>query len=186
MKRLVAAMLVSLFLVGCGSHHEELERVMGLRAALLGSGGCTFDAKITADYGEVSFAFSMACQADGQGNMTFTVKEPESIAGITGSVSAQGGKLTFDDTALAFDLLAEGQVTPVTAPWLLVKTLRGGYVTSCGMEEEKLRVSIDDSYEEDALRLDIWLDDKDMPIYGEILWAERRILSMEIINFQIV
>ena len=118
--------------------------------------------------------------------MTFTVKEPESIAGITGSVSAQGGKLTFDDTALAFDLLAEGQVTPVTAPWLLVKTLRGGYVTSCGMEEEKLRVSIDDSYREDALRLDIWFDNNNVPNHAEILWANRRILSLEITSFEIL
>ena len=118
--------------------------------------------------------------------MTFTVQQPEAIAGITGTVSATGGKLTFDKEALAFEWMADGQITPVAAPWVLMHTLRSGYLTSCGREGEILRMAIDDSYADDALHLDIWLDEQDLPKYAEILWQGRRILSIKVKNFQFV
>ena len=85
---------------------------------------------------------------------------------------------------MAFPLLAEGQVSPVSAPWLLMKTLRSGYLTSCGTEDGTLRLSIDDSYEDDALHLDIWLNEEELPKHGEILWQGRRILSVAVENFR--
>ena len=101
-------------------------------------------------------------------------------------MEAAGGKLTFDGQALSFALLADEQVTPVSAPWLLIRTLRSGYLTSCGEEGGTVRVAIDDSYEEDALHLDIWLDENDSPQRGEILWQGRRILSVSVTNFVFV
>lgn len=183
MKRLVSMLVLVILLAGCGGTNEELDRAMALRAKLLASAGCSFDAVITADYGDKLHDFAVSCISDGQGNVTFTVKEPETIAGITGKLSGDGGKLTFDDTALAFPLLADGQVTPVSAPWLFLKTLRGGYVRSCGMDGDQLRFSVDDSYEEDALHLDIWLGEGDVPNRCEIVFDDRRILSLQVSNF---
>ena len=117
--------------------------------------------------------------------MTFEVVQPQSIAGITGTITGEGGFLTFDDVALHFDLLADDTVTPVSAPWIFLKTLRGGYLTSAGEEDGLLRVTIDDSYEEDALQLDIWLDEKNAPVRGEILYGGRRILSLSVTDFTI-
>ncbi len=184
MKIAVAAVLL-LLLCGCSGKNEELDRAMALRAQLLGH-DCSFDAEITADYGDKLYTFSVYCEGDPQGNLGFRVKQPESIADITGQVAAEGGKLTFEDTALAFPLLADGQVTPVSAPWLLLKTLQGGYLTSAGMEEELLRLTINDSYEDDALQLDIWLDGEDKPVLAEILYDGRRILTVSVSNFQIL
>ena len=179
--------MVTVLLTGCKGENQELERMMTFRASLLSGMGCTFQAVITADYQEEIYQFTLDCHCDEQGAVRFTVVEPESISGISGMIASEGGKLTFEDEkALAFDTLADGQVTPVTAPWLLVKTLRGGYVTSCGIEEELMRVSIDDSYHDDALRLDIWFTDDDLPKHAEILWADRRILSLEVTNFEIL
>lgn len=186
MKRLAAAALVIVMLAGCDGNDGTLNRTMGLRAKLLAGNGCSFDAVVTADYGDGNSDFSVSCTADEQGNLEFTVSEPETISGITGSVSNDGGKLIFDDTALAFELLADGQVTPVSAPWLLVKTLREGYITSCGMDGSLLRASIDDSYGENALHLDIWLGEDDAPVRAEILYKERRIVSLDIKSFQIL
>lgn len=186
MKRLACVVIMLLLLTGCGGNNEELDRVMALRSELLAGSGCTFETEIIADYGDKTYRFGAECLANEQGGISFTVKEPDTIAGITGTVSAEGGKLTFDDEVLAFELLADGQVTPVSAPWLLIKTLRGGYVTSCGMDGEFLRVSIDDSYEEDALHLEIWMDDLDVPQRAEIVWQGKRILSMTIENFEIL
>ena len=182
MKKLSALLVLILLLGGCSGRQEELERAMTLRARLLAS-ECSVDVKITADYGDKLYVFAMACQGDSRGNLTFTVTEPESIAGITGVISQDGGKLTFDDTALAFPLMADDQLTPVSAPWILLKTLRGGYLTSANMEEELLHLTIDDSYEEDSLQLDIWLDGQNLPVQSDILYDGRRILTVQVSNF---
>lgn len=185
-KKIAVFLVICLLFAGCGETEGELDRVMGLRAKLLAGDGCTFASEITADYGDRLSTFAMDCLSNEHGGISFTVEEPQTIAGITGTLSAEGGKLTFDEEALAFPLLADGQVTPVSAPWLLMKTLRGGYVTACGMDGELLRVSIDDSYEEDALHVDIWLDGSDVPRRAEFVWQERRILSMTVENFEIL
>ena len=186
MKRLVSMLALVILLAGCGEMNEELDRAMALRARLLASSGCSFDAVITADYGDKIHEFAVSCTSDGEGNVIFAVKEPDTIAGITGKLSGEGGKLTFDDTALAFPLLADGQVTPVSAPWLMIKTLRGGYVKACGMDGDQPRLSIDDSYEEDALHLDIWLGEGDIPERCEIVYDDRRILTLQVSNFNFV
>ena len=171
-----------MLLAGCAGARDTMDRAMALRSALLAK-GAEFDAAVTADYGDKTYSFGMHCRMEAQGKVTFSVTAPETIAGITGTVSASGGKLTFDGNALAFTLLADGQVSPVSGPWLLMKTLRSGYLTSCGVEDGCLRIAIDDSYEDDALHLDVWLDESDCPKRGEILWKGRRILTVEIENF---
>lgn len=152
---------------------------------MLKAASCTFTAQITADYGDKVYSFAMDCVADSSGNVDFTVTAPETIAGITGSLSAEGGKLTFADTALHVPLLAEGLLTPISAPWILIKTLRSGCITSAGEDGQALRLSIDDSYADDALHLDIWCDGEDRPDRAEINWEGRTILSVVVTNFSI-
>lgn len=186
MKRLSVIFLIVIMLSGCGKHDFQLKRATSLREKLLACTSCGFRASITADYGDKTYEFVMDCSADRSGDLSFTVVQPESIAGIRGAFSSEGGHLTFDDQVLAFPKLADGELSPISAPWLMVKTLLGGYLTSCGTDGNGLRVTIDDSYEEDALQLDIWLDETDMPFYAEILWQGRRILSVNVENFTIV
>lgn len=187
MKRSVAPVLVFLFLLtGCANAKSHINRALELRTRLYQSQGCSFTAVITADYGDQLYQFTLSCQGDNLGNLAFTVVEPETISGITGHIAQQGGKLTFDDAVLEFPLMADGLLTPVSAPWLLLKTLRGGYLTSAGMEGELLRLAVDDSYEEDALHLDIWLDGENRPVQADIYYDERRILSLTIGDFQIL
>ena len=161
-----------------------MERCLKLRTALL-AGTCSYDVTVTADYGDKLQTFSLQCEADDTGTVTITVAKPQSISGITAIVDGDDGKLTFDDTVLYIPLLADGQVTPVCAPWLLLKTLRSGYIAAVGQDGNRLRLSIDDSYEDDALRLDIWLDEGDVPVYAEVTYKQRKILSLEVSNFTI-
>lgn len=186
MKRTGIVLLLALLLTGCTGVRQEIERGMELRARLLAAQGCSFDVQITADYGEKVYIFGMICSGDNRGNLDFTVSSPDTIAGITGTVSEDGGALTFEDTALQFDLLAEDQASPVSAPWILLKTLRGGYLTSAAQEDDLLHLTINDSYEEDALTLDIWLNGENIPVRAEILYDGRRILSLIVSNFQIL
>ncbi len=157
-----------------------------LREHILAADGCSFEMEITADFGDATYSFGLQCEADKQGNVRFSVLTPETIAGITGIIDQTGGKLTFDDKALVFSLLADGEVSPVSAPWLVLKTLRSGYLSGAGSEGEYTRITAYDSYEIDALQVDIWLDGQGMPIQAETIWQGRRVLSMRIHNFTIV
>ena len=179
-------LLLFLMLTGCSGTPEEMRKGMELRSKLLQASRCSFDAQITADYGDQIHIFAMNCQADAKGNLSFSVVEPETISGITGKLSAEGGKLTFDDTALHFALLTDRQLSPVSAPWILLRTLRSGYMTSACMEEGCVRLSIDDSYEENPLRLDIWLNRENQPEHADILYDGRRILSLTVDHFEIL
>lgn len=180
-------LLISFLLVltGCSNTSSEIERGMALRSKLLQADSCSFDAEITADYGDSLYTFAMSCQGNTKGDVAFSVTSPESIAGITGVIDDEGGKLTFEDVALQFDTMADDQVTPVVAPWIFLKTLRSGYLTSACTEDGQIRLTMDDSYEEDALQLDIWLTEDEIPIRAEILYDGRRILSLNVENFVI-
>lgn len=182
MKFLWTVLLMIPFLTGCKS--SELDKAMELRAQLLKAESCAFDAQVTADYGDRLYSFSMDCQGDSQGDLCFTVTQPESIAGISGSIRNARGVLTFDDTTLEFPLLADDSLTPVSAPWILLKTLRSGYITSVGTEGGRIRLSIDDSFDDDALRLDIWLEEETRPVQADILYRGQKILSLEVSDFR--
>lgn len=161
-----------------------MEEGLQLRQKMLSSAGCSFDATVTADYGDEIYKFTLSCQADQSGDLCFTVISPESISGVTGTVSGIGGKLTFDQEVLAFDLMADEQITPVSAPWILIRTLRGGYIHSCAVLEQGIQISMDDSYNEDALHLEVYVDDSGIPYGAEIYWKGRQFLTLQVENFQ--
>lgn len=182
MKRIFILLLVLVLLSGCGENGEVMERVLSIRSRV-DKGNCCFQAVITADYGDVLYTFTLDCVYEPAGKLSFSVIAPESIAGITGTVSGSGGTLTFDDAVLAFSLLADGQLSPVSAPWVILKALHSGYLTSCGMEQNLIRATIRDSYADNALITDIWISMENIPVRGEILWENRRIVTVEIKNF---
>ena len=167
---------------GCSSENRELHQAVAFRQELLSAEGCSFSASVTADYGDSIQVFSMDCQGDQAGKLTFEITEPESIASIRGEITAAGGNILFEDRALFFPLLTDDLLTPAIAPWIFLKTLRSGYITSVGMDGELLHLSVDDSYADDALNLDIWLEE-DGPVQADILQDGKRFLSLEIEDF---
>lgn len=183
MKRLVAIFLCLFLFAGCKQSDSEIGEAMELRRKVLDAGGCGFDCVITADYTDVLYTFSLHCAFDENGGLTFQVTEPQTISGITGIIDSKGGKLTFDDQALVFQLMADGYISPVSAPWVFMKTLRSGYIHSCGKDGDGMRIIFHDSYEENPLQLDVWTDKNGDPIRCEVLWQGRRILSLDVSNF---
>lgn len=184
--RLAAIMCVICLLSGCSSGTNAMEQAVRLRTAILSGEGCSFQCKITADYGEKIYTFDMNCQADKEGNLTFTVTSPETISGICGTITQSEGVLTFDDRVLAFETIADENLTPVSAPWVFLKTLRNGYIKSCASTDEGFFMEIDDTYAESSLQLRIYTDTKSKPMGGEIFWNNRRILTLQVDNFTIL
>lgn len=185
MKRVLWACIFLFFIHGCSADDHNMNRCLTLRERFLVT-GCSFRVAVTADYGDSLFNFNMECIADAEGNLKFTVLAPEEISGIGGTVRAGKGKLEYEDLVLAFPLLADGEISPVSSPWILIQALRGGYLASCGKECDLLRLTVRDSYAEDALHLDVWLNESNEPVRAEILWQGRRVLSMELEEFRFV
>ena len=185
MKKVVLVILV-LFLCGCAKNTEHTKDVLSLRQELLSGNGCYFLAEITADYEEELYMFTLECTADKQGDLTFCVVAPERISGITGKIDQTNGALTFDDQVLLFDTLNEEQLTPVSAPYIFLKTLRSGYVHGCGRDGDLAFWRMDDSYRDQAYQVEIWANDQNIPVRSEILWKGRRILSISVKEFRIL
>ena len=181
--KLISVLLVcSVFVAGC-SGTTKLDPGLQLRARLLSATGYSFSTQVNADFGENVYSFEMDCQVDSQGAVAFCVTAPESISGITGNLNGQGGELTFDGTALAFDLLADGRFSPVSAPWLLVHTLHEGFITSCADLLTGVMLTIDESFRDDALTLHIYLGADTLPSGAEVFCDGQRVLSMTVNNF---
>lgn len=185
MKFGVAVFLVICVLSGCSQKNDPLRQATELRNNILSSSSCSFEAIITADYEDVIYSFQMDCHVDENGNLSFTVKDPETIAGITGQISKENAALTFDDKILAFPLLADGQLTPVSAPWIFYSTLRSGYISGCNRNDDGLCLYIDDSFEENPFHLEIYTDSQLRPIHADFFWNQQRVLSADIRNFAI-
>ena len=185
MKRILTAVLIVLLMCGCTTGNAAYEQALGLRARLQSGGGCAFVADITADYGEYVYDFELDCVADCSGNIQFSVLSPDNIAGITGIISQSEGAITFDDKLLAFDLLADGCISPVSAPWIVMRSLLGGYIGSCTVNDSGYLIRIDDSYEEDSLKLELWTDQQMLPFRTDVMWQGRRVLAVNIKNFKI-
>lgn len=186
MKRWLTILLLIGVLSGCGSSRSGVDRALNLRNTLLKGNGCTFNAVITADYGDKLYIFKTKNTVDINGNLTFEVLSPDSISGITGKIENEKGALTFDNEVLAFSLLTDDQISPVSAPWIFVRSLRSGYIRACEDAQSGMRVQINDSYDEDALQMDIWTDSADIPIRSEILFRGRRIITLDVENFTIL
>lgn len=186
MKKCAVWLLSFLFLAGCSKQPEEIKVGMELRSKLLQAESCSFEVEITADYGNKINAFVMDCIADPDGDISFTVIKPDSISGISGKLTGEGGKLTFDETALHFELMTEEQLSPISAPWIFLSTLRKGYITSVWKENNVIQLSLDDSFDENPLHVDIWLNSQNAPNYADILYDGRKILSLNVINFEIL
>ncbi|MBR2048068.1 MAG: hypothetical protein IJ960_05665 [Oscillospiraceae bacterium] len=185
MKKYLCLTALLLVLPGCALDQGELDQALAFRQTLTDAERICFDVGITADYGDRVERFTLRCDTDQEGAMSFTVLHPAEISGITGSVTGQQGSLTFEDTVLAFPLLAQDRLSPVSGPWVLVQALKEGYITSCAREGEFLRLTVNDSYDADPLTLEIWIRENTVTA-AEIGWRGMRQMTMEIDNFSLV
>ena len=186
MKRSLVGALIIILISGCGHSHTALDQALQLRETILAASAISFCADITADYGDEIYTFQMECSEKALGKMDFTITSPETIAGITGTVSQNQPAFTFDDKVLAFPPLVDSQVTPVIAPYVLLQTLRGGYISACSREGDGYCIYLNDSYREDQLYVQVYTNMDFIPIHAEIVYHDQRILSLDISKFLVL
>ena len=88
---------------------------------------------------------------------------------------------------LAFSALADGQLSPVAAPYTVAQSWCTGYIRTCGLDEGYLVMSVDTTFDDNPLTVETWLDrEKGIPLFAEICYNDRRILSVTITDFQYI
>ena len=185
MKSIICCLTFVLLFTGCSNASAELDAVLDLREEIL-SNPCSFTAAITADYVDELYHFQMNCHVDTSGTMVFTVTKPDTLSDITGTINSETANLTFDDVIISFPPLADGRLSPVTGPWVFINTLRSGYISACSKEKDGYFILADDSYDDNALQLEILTDSTGTPIHAEIFWNQRRIITLKIRDFVIL
>lgn len=171
------------FLTACTWQKGADDPGMSLRKNLMNGNGCSFRCKVTADYGDSISAFSMDCVSSQNEDMTFTLLAPETIQGIGGEISHGEGALTFEDKVLIVQLLADGQLTPLCSPWLMVRTLMRGVIRASGSDGE---VIYDDVYSDEPFQMFAEFTEGGVPAQCAFVWQGRRILTVEVESFEIL
>ena len=185
MKRWITTFLIPFMLIGCTPKPHSMDKFDIFRQTLLESSNVAFTAEITADYGDEIYSFVVECTANESGDLSFEVMMPDTISGIQGMVSGESGHLTFDDHVLAFKSIADDRLTPVTSPWVFLRALRGGYITSCGNIDDGYLAVIQDTFHDNPLTIEVsFYDDK--PLGAEIYWNHSRVITLVIQNFTLL
>ena len=136
--------------------------------------------------GDKFYTFNMDCKTETDGTVRFQVLAPETISGVSGVVSDNTGKITFDDKVLLFEPIADGILTPVSAPWFFIRGLKSGYIDSCMDTENGYCVQFQDNHSEMTIIVSVNVDKQNIPTQAQIIWDGMQIVSMRIEGFTIL
>lgn len=186
MKKCLFALPIIILLLGCEKNNGPIQTGIALRERLLNGQGCSFRAAILADCNDLEFSFAVLCDIDQERNFLFTVESPNTISGISGNIAGEQGTVIFDDTILTFPMMANDELSPICAPWIFYKSLEGGFIHSAAVDGERTLLTFFDSYEEDALQLDVWLDENGSPVLVDIMSKCKRLVTIQVEDFHIL
>lgn len=176
--------LVAALLCGCNAQTDRMQQALDFRAAVLES-GCGFKARVTADYGDRVFSFTLACTYSPESGGELTVLEPQTLAGIRAVCTAREARVEYDGLTFGLGDLGGGRLAPMQLPLILGQCWCGEYIAAAGEAENGWRMSCDMGYENDALRVDTWFSEGGAPEYCEISADGELLLSAQLYEFQL-
>ena len=142
------------------------------------------NAAITADYGESAASFTLDCVFSPETGASVTVTEPESIAGIQAQVKDTAASVSYDGMQLGLGSLADGNLAPLAAPYVLGQCWAGEYIDATGTEDGLLRTTYRMGYEEKELVVDTWFSQEPLtPVRAELSFEGRMVLRTDISAF---
>jgi len=184
LRRIIIAFLLCLLCTACASEEEVLSPAIDFRAEVVQNGGCSFVAQVEADFGQTVQMFTLQCQTNENDELRFSVLAPETLAGISATVTEGGGTITYDGMAMDFGLLANGNVIPAAAPAIVSSCWTNAYIASAGNENSLYRATYEKNYDEKKLIVETWFE-KGLPISAEICYNNERVIKITISDFSL-
>ena len=182
MRKIFIIVVLCSFLIGCGDN-SGMDQAVELRNRLSQNQGISFCCTITADYVDSIRSFQLECEVNDVGDVLFRVISPDTISGITGHIDGKNGSFYFENYMVSYPLLADGLLSPVSMPWLVAKALLSGYIRSTSLDDDNIRITVDDTFSGQTLQVDFWIKEDLSIEYCEIIWEGRRLLSMKVESF---
>lgn len=132
----ICVLMMTLLLSACGGAGEQSgpqEQALAIRGEYLAADGCTAKLKVTADYGQRVYTYTVdVTVADGESVLTVTA--PEELAGITARLTDGDSQLEYDGAVLETGPLSSDGLTPLSAVPALLDSARSGFIDSCTQE----------------------------------------------------
>lgn len=176
-----AVLLVFLLgLTGCASSGGGAEELaLEIRTEYISATRLDMTLRVTADYGDRVYEYGLKYVGDASSG-TLEIRSPESIAGLTATVTADGATLQYDGAILDTGLL-DGGLSPMQAVPLLLSEWQSGYITDCYFETfgdtESLAVSTQIT---DSETQKVWFDvETHLPVRAEIFSEGSMVISCD-------
>jgi len=191
---MICVLMMTLLLSACGGSKGDVAQELALtvRTAYAAANGCTGQMRVTADYGQRVYTYTLALAA-GTGETVLTVTNPEEIAGITARVKSGESWLEYDGVVLETGPLSEDGLSPLSAVPALLEAARSGFMASCTMEllaeQQTLRVYCRDpaGTAGEGIETVLWFDaDTCALVRGEVLSDGYRAILCEFTEFTLL
>lgn len=159
-----------------------MQNAMALRTALL-ERGCSFTAEISAHLDDGTAEFTLDCTCAPDGTASLCVTDPDSVAGITATVQPGARTASFNDVALDFGLLADGQLAPLAIPQLLYSCWTQEYLREAGKDGERISAVYLSGWGDRELTVEQWLEADGTPVHADLWFGTRNAAEVQIRDF---
>ena len=170
MKR-YAAMLICLaaLLSGCAAEQTDT-RAEDLQRKYAAMDGYAATVELTTAERDESTRYRLDVKSEG-GETRVTVLEPETIAGVSATVSGDALSLVYDGMALSAGGAAT-ELNAVNGTDAVVRAAAEGFIAEHNHERygdaDALRLCLETELNGETLHVAVWFDEQDAPLYAEI------------------
>ncbi len=167
---------------GCGSKGNGGADIQAQYARVAAA---QMEAEVTFHTGQEDRSFTLRCDYTPESS-TVTVTAPETVAGITATVSGDGLTIGYDGAVLSAG--SGGLPGPVNALPYLLRALGSGYLLEQGRETlgdtDCYRLTLDAALGDTPLTCTAWLETETLlPRYAELTMEGTVVVSVELLAF---
>ena len=191
----VCVPMISLLLSACGTGDGTIglqEQVLAIRSNYLEHTGCTAQLRVSADYGQRVYAYTVNVTAT-QEETALVVEQPQELAGLAVRMGGAQGQLEYNGAILETGTLDVQGLTPLSAVPILLEHARSGFIDSCTVEtlgeRETLRVLCSDPEQAagQGREITLWFDAQTHALVrGELAVDGIRVILCEFLEFSLL
>ena len=182
----VITLMGILCMSGCEKEGDVMQNALDFRASVLNAAVCTYEGNITANYGDRMYTCTAQCQySPSELTAVMTLTAPESISGIVATTTSDSGVVEFEDVAVEFGELGNGNVAPMELSQLVGDAWTKGWIESVSQEGEDWLYTYRLGYDEEELVIYTRLTPQKIPYAVEIYENDTCILEVDIGDFSI-